>query len=200
MFNLKIFNSVIYIMVDISNNNINSKMNILDKTTLYFLSNKTYLNKLNNNIINNNDDNDLKTDFIMYKKPIKNIINKLFEQYITVDSDIKNKNINEPKKKYEDAFYIFSKLCIQHIKSENINKQINSDLSNYSNFNNINLNIDNINIDNSNNSVYIDISYDTKNDDKILFINNTNNSNNMKKFIDIKNNNLKKKILPRRIE
>ena len=191
-------------MVDISNNNINSKMNILDKTTLYFLSNKTYLNKLNNNIINNNnDENDLKTDFIMYKKPIKNIINKLFEQYTTVDSDIKNKNINEPKKKYEDAFYIFSKLCIQHIKSENINKQINSDLSNYSNFNNINLNIDNINnidIDNSNNSVYIDISYDTKNDDKILFINNTNNSNNMKKFIDIKNKNFKKKILPRRIE
>jgi hypothetical protein len=193
-------------MVDISNNNINSKMNILDKTTLYFLSNKTYLNKLNNNIINNNNhDNDLKNDFITYKKPIKNIINKLFEQYTTVDSDINNKklNINEPNNKYEHAFYIFSKLCIQHIKSENINKQINSDLSSYSNFNNINLNIDNINIDNSNNSVYIDISYDTKNDDKILFINNTNNSNNsnnIKKFVDIKNKNLKKKILPRRIE
>tara|TARA_X000000368_G_C22926700_1_gene665605 strand:+ start:228 stop:809 length:582 start_codon:yes stop_codon:yes gene_type:complete len=193
-------------MVDISNNNINSKMNILDKTTLYFLSNKTYLNKLNNNIINNNNhDNDLKNDFITYKKPIKNIINKLFEQYTTVDSDINNKklNINEPNNKYEHAFYIFSKLCIQHIKSENINKQINSDLSGYSNFDNINLNIDNINIDNSNNSVYIDISYDTKNDDKILFINNTNNSNNsnnIKKFVDIKNKNLKKKILPRRIE
>lgn len=188
-------------MVDISNNNINSKMNILDKTTLYFLSNKTYLNKLNNNIINNNnDENDLKTDFIMYKKPIKNIINKLFEQYTTVDSDINNQklNINERNNKYEHAFYIFSKLCIEHIKSENINKQINSDLSNYSNFNNINLNIDNI--DNSNNSVYIDISYDTKNDDKILFINNTNNSNNIKNFVDIKKKNFKKKILPRRIE
>ena len=188
-------------MVDISNNNIN----MIDKATLYFLSNKTYLNKLNNNIINNNNDNDIKNDFITYKKPIKNIINKLFEKYITLDSDIKDKNINEPKKKYEDAFYVFSKLCIQHIKSENINKKINSDLSNYtnySNFNNINnidLNIDNINIDHSNNGVNIDISYNTKNDDKILFIKNTNN-NNIKKYIDIKNINPKKKILPRRIE
>ena len=70
MFNLKIFNKVIYIMVDISNDNINTinntinnTMNKLDKTTLYFLSNRTYLNKLNNNLICDNID-DIKEDFI----------------------------------------------------------------------------------------------------------------------------------------
>ena len=187
-------------MIDISNN-INNKMNTLDKTTLYFLSNKTYLNKLNNNIINNLDD--IKNDFIVYKKPIKNIINKLFEQYTKNESEIENKTINKTVNKYENAFYIFSKLCIEHIKSEELNKKNNFDLSNYSNynnFNNINLNIDNLNIDTSHNTIYIDISYDTKNNDKILFNNSNNNNNSIKKFIDIKKNNYKQKILPRRIE
>ena len=197
MFNLKIFNKVIYIMIDISNDNINTinnTMNKLDKTTLYFLSNKTYLNKLNNNLICDNRD-DIKEDFIKYKKPIKNIINKLFEEYINIESNKSHKDIINKSNKYENAFYIFSKLCIQHIKSEELTKKNNLDLSNCSNLNN---NI--INIDDSNNYIYNDTSYDIINNDKILFNNFNSNNNNIKKFIDIKSNINKKKILPRRSE
>lgn len=204
MFNLKIFNKVIYIMIDISNDNINTinnTMNKLDKTTLYFLSNKTYLNKLNNNLICDNRD-DIKEDFIKYKKPIKNIINKLFEEYINIESNKSHKDIINTSNKYENAFYIFSKLCIQHIKSEELTKKNNLDLSNCSNFNNINLNNNIINIDDSNNYIYNDTSYDIINNDKILFnnFNSNNNNNNIKKFVDIKSNINKKKILPRRSE
>jgi len=203
-------------MVDISNTNINNTMNKLDKTTLFFLTNKTYLNKINNNnILNNDNDNDIKTDFIKYKKPIKTIINKLFEEYTNIETEITNKEKSETKKKYEHAFYIFSKLCIQHIKSEELNKKINYDLSSCSNENNFNLhnNSNNNSNDNSNDNSNNNLNENSNdnsnnnlndylNNDKLLFnaFNSNSKKNNIKKFIDIKPINPKKKILPRRIE
>ena len=41
-------------------------MNKLDKTTLFFLTNKSYINKINKNIQTEIDD-DIKNDFIKYK-------------------------------------------------------------------------------------------------------------------------------------
>ena len=202
---------------DTINDTINDKLNKLDKTTLFFLTNKSYINKINKNIQTEIDD-DIKNDFIKYKKHKKNIINKLFEEYTNTDTKSKSKSkINDnivSENKYNNAFYIFSKLCIQHIKSEELNKRITSDLSNFSNFsnfndnsNNDNSNIDNSNIDNSNidnsniDNSNIDNSHILINNDKILFTaNNNNNNNNIKKFIDIKTTSSKKKILPRRIE
>lgn len=155
---------------------------------LMLLGNKELYNKL----VNKNEKSIImKNDFIKYKKEIKTKINELFTYYSDPSNNCLfiNNNNNEDYK-YLSAFNSFVNHYIENIKTNNLKKEIQNELSIYNN-NNKNNKLQDISFNNDFSNVNIDINKD--------FFNKPQNKNNtLDEFIEKRNINIKPKILPKK--
>jgi len=153
---------------------------------LMLLGNKELYNKL----VNKNEKSIImKNEFIKYKKEIKTKINELFTYYTDPSNNCLFINNNNEDYKYLSAFNSFVNHYIENIKTNNLKKEIQNELSIYNNNKNNNLQDSSFNNDFSN--VNIDINKD--------FFNKPQNKNNtLDGFIEKRNINIKPKILPKK--
>ena len=154
---------------------------------LMLLGNKELYNKLVNkkekSII-------MKNDFIKYKKEIKTKINDLFTYYTDPSNNCLFINNNNEDYKYLSAFNSFVNHYIENIKTNNLKKEIQNELSIYNNNNNNN-NFQDNSFNNDFSNVNIDINKD--------FFNKPQNKNNtLDEFIEKRNIYIKPKILPKK--
>lgn len=152
---------------------------------LMLLGNKELYNKL----VNKNEKSIImKNDFIKYKKEIKTKINELFTYYSDPSNNCLFIDNNNEDYKYLTSFNSFVNHYIENIKTNNLKKEIQNELSIYNN------KITNNFQDNSFNdfsNVNIDINKD--------FFNKPQNKNNtLDEFIEKRNINIKPKILPKK--
>lgn len=154
---------------------------------LMLLGNKELYNKL----VNKNEKSIImKNEFIKYKKEIKTKINELFTYYTDPSNNCLFINNNNEDYKYLSAFNSFVNHYIENIKTNNLKKEIQNELSIYNN-NNKNNNLHDSSFNNDFSNVNIDINKD--------FFNKPQNKNNtLDEFIEKKNINIKPKILPKK--
>lgn len=163
------------------------EVNKTKEADLMLVGNKELYNKL----VNKNEKSIImKNDFIKYKKEIKTKINELFTMY----SDPSNNclfinNYNNDDYKYLTSFNLFVNHYIENIKTNNLKKEIQSELNIYNN------KVSNSSNDNSFNG---DISNMTININKDLFNNPQNKNKTLDEFIEKKNITIKQKILPKK--
>lgn len=92
-----------------------------------------YLSKLslNNKQTNEKELVNIKDDVILYKKEIKNRINKILNKYLDLSDNLIMDNVSINKvKKHEKHFYYFLVNVIDDIKFAHIKKNVQNDLSN----------------------------------------------------------------------
>lgn len=153
---------------------------------LMLLGNKELYNKL----VNKNEKSIImKNDFIKYKKEIKTKINELFTYYTDPSNICLFINNNNEDYKYLSAFNSFVNHYIENIKTNNLKKEIQNELSIYNNNKNNNLRDSSFNNDFSNVNIYIN---------KDFFNKPQNKNNTLDEFIEKRNINIKPKILPKK--
>lgn len=154
---------------------------------LMLLGNKELYNKL----VNKNEKSIImKNEFIKYKKEIKTKINELFTMYSDPSNNCLFINNNNEDYKYLSAFNSFVNHYIENIKTNNLKKEIQNELSIYNN-NNKNNKLQDSSFNNDFSNVNIVINKD--------FFNKPQNKNNtLDEFIEKRNINIKPKILPKK--
>jgi len=151
---------------------------------LMLLGNKELYNKL----VNKNEKSIImKDDFIKYKKEIKTKINELFNYYSDQSNNSLFINNNNEDYKYLTSFNSFVNYYVENIKTNNLKKEIQNELSMYDN------KITNNFQDNSFNNDFSNININN-----YLFNKSQNKNNTLDDFIEKKNIKIKPKILPKK--
>ena len=170
-------------------------LNIND-SDMYLINNKFF----KQSDLNKKEEIRIKSDFNLYKKEIKEEINRLYKYYSDLsnnnsidndlcNNDLCNNNLSKDEETYIYHFNLFLKKLINNIKLKDKNNYIQSELINYSNKYTDSSNL--LTSDVSNN--FIDLL-----DKRTFFLNKNNKVNNIQNFLDVKKCN--NRILPKKID